>query len=148
MPDHAECLDGLSQKYGIPIVLTIHNYWWDDQCRHLLRDINWDKIVAVSYYMKNPCIFDAGLSPDKVEVHYHGVKLDKYCATNDGDLMRSKLGLQGKRVVFHPARACRSKGSLHSIAAVARLKEKYPGYPSHIKRQRGLGRFRRGAAFL
>ena len=126
VPDHAECLDVLSQKYGIPIVLTIHNYWEDDQCRHLLRDISWDKIVAVSYFMKNPCIFDAGVDPDKVEVHYHGVKLDKYYAMKGLDKLKSKLGLEGKRVIFHPARACRSKGSLHSIAAVAKLKEKFP----------------------
>jgi glycogen synthase len=59
VPDHAECLDELSQKYGIPTVLTVHNYWEDDLCRHLLRDINWDRIVAVSYHMKSPCIFDA-----------------------------------------------------------------------------------------
>ncbi len=126
VPDHAECLEELSQKYGIPKVLTIHNYWWDDQCRHLLKDISWDKVVAVSYFMKSPCIFDAGLSPDQVEVHYHGIKLDKYYPMEGRDALRSKFGLQGKRVVFHPARACRSKGSLHSIAAVAKLKEKFP----------------------
>ncbi len=125
VPIHAECLDELSQKYGLPIVLTIHNYWEDDLCRRLLRDVRWDKIVAVSYFMKNPCIFDAGVPPDKVEVHYHGVKLDKYRAIEDCSL-KARLGLKDRPVVFHPARACRSKGSLHSIMAVALLREKYP----------------------
>jgi glycosyltransferase involved in cell wall biosynthesis len=125
VPDHAECLEELAQKYGLPIVLTIHNYWEDDLCRHLLKDIAWDRIVAVSYYMKGPCIFDAGVDPEKVEVHYHGIDLEKYRAVDSGPI-RARLGLEGKRVVFHPARACESKGSLHSIMAVARLKDKYP----------------------
>jgi glycosyltransferase involved in cell wall biosynthesis len=126
VPDHAECLDELSKKYGLPIVLTIHNYWEDDLCRHLLKDVGWDMVVAVSYFMKSPCIFDAGLPPDKVEVHYHGVKLDQYRALPRSPL-KERLGLGGRRVVFHPARACWSKGSLHSIMAVAKLKDKYPG---------------------
>jgi len=126
VPEHAECLDELSQKYGLPIVLTIHNYWEDDLCRHLLKDIGWDMVVAVSYFMMSPCIFDAGLPQDKVEVHYHGVKLDQYRVMGDNGPLKERLGLHGRRVVFHPARACYSKGSLHSIMAVARLKDKYP----------------------
>lgn len=125
VPDHAECLDVLSKKFGLPIVLTIHNYWNDDLCRHLLNDIGWDRIVAVSYHMKSPCIFDAKVDPGKVEVHYHGIDLGKYC-TMDGERIKARLGLKGKRVIFHPARACESKGSLHSIMAAARLKDKYP----------------------
>ncbi len=126
IPDHAECLDELSRKYSIPIVLTIHNYWEEDLCRHLMRDIKWDKIVAVSYHMKNPCIFDSGLSPDRVEVHYHGIDLGRYHPPADIEATREKYGLMGKKVIFHPARACKSKGTLHSIAAVAKLLEKYP----------------------
>jgi len=126
VPDHGECLDELSQKYGLPIVLTIHNYWKDDLCRHLLRDIGWDRIVAVSYHIKQPCIFDASVLPDNVEVHYHGVKMDANCIVGARDSLRSGLKLSGKKVIFHPARACWSKGSLHSIRAVARLKDKYP----------------------
>jgi glycosyltransferase involved in cell wall biosynthesis len=125
VPDHAECLGLLSEKYGVPIVLTIHNYWENELCRHLLRDIPWDRIVAVSYHMKSPCIFDAGLAPEKVEVHYHGVRLDKYHMADKNEI-KGRLGLSGRRIVFHPARACRSKGSLHSIMAAALLKEKYP----------------------
>lgn len=126
VPDHAECLDELSQKYGIPIVLTVHNYWEDDLCRHLLRDINWDKIVAVSYHMKSPCIFDAKVPVEKLEVHYHGVRLDRYKACEDTDALKARFGLSGRSVIFHPARACRSKGTMHSIEAVASLREKYP----------------------
>lgn len=126
IPDHAECLDELSQKYGIPIVLTIHNYWEDDLCRHLLRDIRWSMIVAVSYHMKKPCLFDANMPPDMVEVHYHGVDLEKYCIRPDRESIKSRLNLIGRTVIFHPARACASKGTLHTIESISRLKEKYP----------------------
>ena len=126
IPDHAECLDELSKKYSIPIVLTIHNYWEDALCRHLLKDIGWDKIVAVSYHMKSPCIFDANLPPDRVEVHYHGVDLSKYDVAPDRETAKSRLGLEGRKVVFHPARACKSKGTLHSIEAVSMLMDRYP----------------------
>jgi glycosyltransferase involved in cell wall biosynthesis len=126
IPDHAECLDELSRKYSIPIVLTIHNYWEEDLCRHLMRDIKWDKIVAVSYHMKSPCIFDSNLSPDRVEVHYHGIDLGRYHPPADIEAVREKYGLTGKKVIFHPARACKSKGTLHSIEAMAKLMQKYP----------------------
>ncbi|WP_048189088.1 glycosyltransferase family 4 protein [Methanocella conradii] len=125
VPDHALCLGALSRKYGLPIVLTIHNYWEDDLCRRLLRDVGWDRIVAVSYHIKRPCIFDAGVPPDRVEVHYHGVRLDRYRMVGDREALKERLGLKGRRAVLHPARACQSKGSLHSIMAIAMLKEKY-----------------------
>lgn len=126
VPDHAESLEELSRKYDVPMMLTIHNYWEDDLCRHLLKDIGWDRIVAVSYHTKNPCIFDANVPPEKVEVHYHGVDLGHYCDRGDCSSIKSELGLTGGPIVFHPARACWSKGSLHSIRAVASLKKKYP----------------------
>jgi len=43
------------------------------------------------------------------------------------EAIKSKLGLGGRPVVFHPARACWSKGSLHGIMAAAKLAQKYPG---------------------
>jgi glycosyltransferase involved in cell wall biosynthesis len=75
--------------------------------------------------MKKPCIFDSRLSPDKVEVHYHGVDLNRYVPVADQEDVRKKLGLTGKKVVFHPARACKSKGTLHSIEAVSQLMAKH-----------------------
>lgn len=125
-PDHAEALGILAKKYGIPIVLTIHNYWEDDLCRHLLADIGWNMIVSVSYHLKRSCLFDAGLPPDKVEVHYHGIDLGKYRAIEDREALKERLGLAGRKVIFHPARMCEMKGTLHSIEAVSRLKGKYP----------------------
>jgi len=122
-PDHAEALGVLSKKYGIPIVLTIHNYWEDDLCRHLLADIGWSMVVSVSYHLKKSCLFDARLPPDKVEVHYHGIDLGKYRASEDREALKEKLGLSGRKVIFHPARMCEMKGTLHSIEAVSRLKE-------------------------
>jgi len=124
--DHAESLGILSRKYGIPIVLTLHNYWEDDMCRHLLRDIGWNMLVSVSYHLKRSCLFDARLPGDNVEVHYHGIDLDSYRASEDREELQLKLGLAGRRVVFHPARMCEMKGTLHGIEAVSRLKEKYP----------------------
>ncbi len=124
--DHAESLGALSRKYGIPIVLTLHNYWADDLCRHLLRDVGWSKLVSVSYHLKKSCLSDAKLPGDKVEVHYHGIDLDSYKSEEGREALKLKLGLAGRKVVFHPARMCEMKGTLHGIEAVSRLKEKYP----------------------
>ena len=125
-PDHAESLGIISKKYGIPIVLTVHNYWEDDLCRHLLRDIGWSMVVSVSYHMKRSCFFDARLPRDKLEVHFHGIDLDKYRPAIDRESLKMKLGLAGRTVIFHPARMCEMKGTLHSIEAVSMLKGKYP----------------------
>jgi glycosyltransferase involved in cell wall biosynthesis len=124
--DHAESLDILSKKYGVPIVLTLHNYWQDDLCRHLLRDVCWSKLVSVSYHLKKSCLFDSSLPGEKVEVHYHGIDLESYREREDREELKLKLGLSGRRVVFHPARMCEMKGTLHGIEAVSRLKGKYP----------------------
>ncbi|MDI6897322.1 glycosyltransferase family 4 protein [Methanocella conradii] len=124
-PHHAEALGRLCRKYCIPVVLTVHNYWGDDLCRRLLRDVGWDMVVAVSYHLKKYCIFDAGLPPEKVEVHYHGIDLERYRALEDREALKARLGLSGRRVIFHPARMCEMKGTLHSIEAIAMLKEKY-----------------------
>jgi len=83
-------------------------------------------VVSVSYHLKKSCLFDARLPPDKVEVHYHGIDLGKYRASEDREALKEKLGLSGRKVIFHPARMCEMKGTLHSIEAVSRLKEKYP----------------------
>ncbi|HTY91927.1 MAG TPA: glycosyltransferase family 4 protein [Methanocella sp.] len=125
-PDHAEALGILSKKYGIPIVLTIHNFWEDDLCRHLLRDIGWNMVVAVSYHLKRSCLFDAKLDPGLVEVQYHGIDLNKYRPVEGREAQRQKLGFAGRKVIFHPARMCEMKGTMHSIEAISRLKEKYP----------------------
>ncbi|HTX44174.1 MAG TPA: glycosyltransferase family 4 protein [Methanocella sp.] len=125
-PDHAESLGHLARKYGIPIVLTVHNYWDEDLCRHLLRDVGWDMVVAVSYHMKRPCLFDAKLPSEKVEVHYHGIDLDQYKKREDREELKERLGFTGRRVVFHPARMCEMKGTLHGIEAVSKLRDKYP----------------------
>ncbi len=124
--DHAEALGILSKKYGIPIVLTLHNYWEDDLCRHLLKDVEWSMFVPVSYHLKKYCLFDARLPKEKVEVHYHGIDLESYRAVEDREALKLKLGLAGRRVVFHPARMCEMKGTLHGIEAVSQLKDKYP----------------------
>jgi len=125
-PDHAESLGIISKKYGIPIVLTVHNYWEDDLCRHLMHDIGWSMVVSVSYHMKKPCFFDSKLPRDKLEVHFHGIDLDKYRPVADREDIKLKLGLSGRKVIFHPARMCEMKGTLHSIEAISKLKEKYP----------------------
>jgi glycosyltransferase involved in cell wall biosynthesis len=125
-PDHAESLGIISKKYGIPIVLTVHNYWEDDLCRHLLHDIGWNMVVSVSYHMKRSCFFDAKLPQDKLEVHFHGIDLDKYRPVEDQESLKLKLGMAGRRVIFHPARMCEMKGTLNSIEAVSRLRQKYP----------------------
>jgi glycosyltransferase involved in cell wall biosynthesis len=126
-PDHAESLGALAKKYGIPLVLTIHNYWEDDMSRHLLRDVGWDSIVSVSYHLKKSCIFDAKLPPETVEVHYHGIDLDRYRVREDRESLKEKLGLKGRKVIFHPARMCEMKGTLHSIEAASILRDTYPG---------------------
>jgi glycosyltransferase involved in cell wall biosynthesis len=83
-------------------------------------------VVSVSYHLKKSCLFDARLPPENVEVHYHGIDLGKYRASDDREALKEKLGLAGSKVIFHPARMCEMKGTLHSIEAVSRLKEKYP----------------------
>ena len=50
-----ELVEGLGEekkKRGIPLILTAHNSWDDMLFLKLTRDIAWDHIIAVSFYIK------------------------------------------------------------------------------------------------
>ena len=53
---HAKILEEVSNKKGVPVILTAHNVWDDILFLKLTREINWSHIIAVSHYIKKELI--------------------------------------------------------------------------------------------
>ena len=148
IPDHAECLDELSRKYSIPIVLTIHNYWEEDLCRHLMRDIKWDKIVAVSYHMKSPCIFDSNAlarSCRSTLPRHRPGQIPPACGHRGG---QEEVRPHGQEGHLPPGQGLQVQGHAAQHRSSGEAHGKVPrSMPDH-QRQRGLGGLRERAAGL
>lgn len=123
---HTEILEDISQKRGVPLVLTAHNVWDDILFLKLTRDIKWSHIIAVSHYIKKE-LAGVGIDDSRVTVVHHGIDtkvfLPKVKTTN---ILKKHPKLKNRRIVFHPARVGLAKGCDISIKAIRLVKERFP----------------------
>ncbi|MFH1791971.1 MAG: glycosyltransferase family 4 protein [Candidatus Omnitrophota bacterium] len=123
---HAEMLETIALKKGIPMVLTAHNVWDDNLFLDLTRNIKWSRIIAVSHFIKRELI-GVGIDDRKVTVIHHGVDSKLYrpgVATRN--VYRKYPILKNRKVVFHPARMGLGKGCDVSIKALRVIVGRYP----------------------
>jgi len=122
---HATLLASLSQKKGIPIILTSHNAWNDILFLRLSRDIPWDHIIAVSHYIKREML-GVGCDENKVTVIHHGIDMNFFQpGINPEPIFQRFPHLRNKRLVFHPARLGLAKGSDVVVKAFRLVKERF-----------------------
>lgn len=115
---------------GIPLLLTAHNVWegelWDRMCG---MAGGWSGVIAVSNYIKREMV-RAGYDPDRVWVVYHGIDLNRFYPPENGDGEADEpvrfSELDGKRVIFHPARMCYDKGSHVAVEALRLIVRDFP----------------------
>ncbi|MEE8401332.1 MAG: glycosyltransferase family 4 protein [Candidatus Hydrothermarchaeaceae archaeon] len=123
---HTEILEDISQKRGIPLILTAHNVWDDILFLKLTRDIKWSHIIAVSHYIKKE-LSGVGIDESRVTVVHHGIDTlvfsPKVKTTN---ILKKHPKLKNRRIVFHPARVGLAKGCDISIKAIRLVKERFP----------------------
>ncbi|MDK2821604.1 MAG: hypothetical protein PWP31_1569 [Clostridia bacterium] len=128
---HADILYEIKQSRGVPLVLTAHNVWPDED--KMWQKMNerahiWDAIIAVSGYIKRQLI-RVGYDHKKIFVVHHGIDLDRFNPVTDKDFEEINLKypqFKGRRLIFHPARMSADKGSHVSIKALNLIKEKFP----------------------
>lgn len=123
---HAEALEEVCKKKGIPIVLTAHNVWDEVLYLELIRNIKWNHIIAVSHYIRRELI-GAGCADGLVTTVHHGV--DTKVFRPDADrraTYKNYPKLKGRPVVFHPARMGMAKGCDVSIKALNIIRENIP----------------------
>ncbi|MDP8290465.1 MAG: glycosyltransferase family 4 protein [Candidatus Susulua stagnicola] len=123
---HIKALEKLCKERRIPLILTAHNVWDDILFLELTHNIDWDKIIAVSHFIKKE-IIGIGIDDKKITVVHHGVDQDRFTpGVETKSILKKYPQLKGKRVVFHPARIGLAKGCDFSIKAMNIVKKKHP----------------------
>ncbi len=130
-PVHADILYEIKQARGIPLVLTAHNVWADND--ETWQEMNkrahyWDAVIAVSEYIKRE-LARVGYDDKKIITVHHGIDLTKFNPAADRDIEKIKREypeFAGRRVIFHPARMSLDKGCHISVKALDIIRREVP----------------------
>lgn len=123
---HARILEEeVKKKRNIPLVLTAHNSWDDMLFLDLTKNIQWDHIIAVSFYIKKE-LMGIGCDSRKLTTIHHGIDINKFKPTNKKKYSGRLAFLKDKRVIFHPARMGIAKGCDVSVKAMRLVISKFP----------------------
>ncbi|MEE9614332.1 MAG: glycosyltransferase family 4 protein [Thermodesulfobacteriota bacterium] len=123
---HAKILEETTSQRGIPLVLTAHNVWDDILFLKLTRGIKWSHIIAVSHYIKKE-LMGAGCEERNVTVVHHGIDTEFFSPdVKPTNILKKFPELEGRKIVFHPARMGMAKGCDVSIKAIRMVKEWFP----------------------
>jgi len=124
---HTRILEEMANRRKIPLILTAHNVWDDNLFLDLTRNYKWEKIIAVSHFIKRELI-GIGVDDRKIAVIHHGIdeKLYKPNVRISSILRKYPILKNRSRVIFHPARMGLAKGCDVSIKALRLVREKHP----------------------
>ena len=123
---HTKTLELLAKQKGIPLLVTAHNTWDDLLFMDLTHKIDWTHIIAVSHFIKKE-IIGIGVDHKKVTVIHHGIDQKKFRpGISAKNILKRFPHLEGKKIIFHPARIGLAKGCDTSIKAMNIVKQKYP----------------------
>ena len=124
-PVHAAILKHEAFVRKVPLILTAHNAWDDNQFIQLTNAIGWDHIIAVSHFIKRE-VSGIGFPAGKITVIHHGIDLERFRNINKKDIYRKYPQLRNRRVIFHPARMGLAKGNDVSVKALWLVKKRVP----------------------
>ncbi|MFB0526131.1 MAG: glycosyltransferase family 4 protein [bacterium] len=123
---HALTIQEIAAKKSIPLILTAHNVWDDNLFLDLTKNIKWTHIITVSHFIKRE-IIGTGYDHKNITAIHHGIDQDIYSPKVDPEPVFKKYPLlQGKKVIFHPARMGLAKGCDVSIKALRIIKGRFP----------------------
>lgn len=130
-PAHADILYEIKQSRGVPLVLTAHNVWADDD--EIWQEMNeradyWDAVIAVSDYIKSELV-KVGYNKEKIVTVHHGIDLKRFSPATPQDREEIKVKypeFEGRRVIFHPARMSLDKGCHISVKALDIIRKEFP----------------------
>lgn len=122
---HALAVERWAKEKGIPLILTAHNTWDDGLFLELTLDIKWDHIIAVSDYIKKQLI-GTGIDENKITTIHHGIDTNRFSPSSSDFVFKKFPRLQGRRIIFHPARMGIAKGCDDSVKALRVIRERFP----------------------
>ncbi len=124
---HVRVLEQYALTRKIPLVLTAHNTWRDKLYLDLTCKIAWDKIIAISHYIKRD-LSAVGVPDEKIAVVHHGID-NKIFSPGKPSAAFLKKHKQLKRtgpIILNPARMGIAKGCDITIQAFRLVKKKFP----------------------
>ena len=125
LPEYGMALTQIRQRRGIPTFLTIHEMWGEFLCHDLLKRTEWDKVIVVGQHVYGDMVARVQ-EYDNVQVILHGVNTRMFHPDLTGTKLKSMLGLDGKRVILHPARLLPWKGVHTTVEAFSRIADRFP----------------------
>ena len=125
LPEYGLALTQIRCERGMPTFLTIHEMWGEFLCHDLLNRTEWDKVIVVGQHVYGDMVAQVK-EYDNVEIVLHGVNTRMFHPGLAGTRLKQELGLQGKRVILHPARLLPWKGVHTTVEAFGLIADKYP----------------------
>jgi len=124
---HVRILEQYALTRKIPLVLTAHNTWRDKLFLDLTCKIAWDKIIAISHYIKRD-LSAVGVPDEKIAVVHHGIDNKIFSQGKpSAALLRKHKQLKHKGpIILSPARMGIAKGCDITIEAFRLVKDKFP----------------------
>jgi glycosyltransferase involved in cell wall biosynthesis len=125
LPEYGLALTELRREDNMPTFLTIHEMWGEFLCEDLMQRTEWDGIVAVGQHVYGDVIAKV---PDVKNLHVvlHGTNTEVFRPNRDGEDFKRELGLEGKRIILHPARLLPWKGVHTTVEAFHQIAEGFP----------------------
>jgi glycosyltransferase involved in cell wall biosynthesis len=124
LPEYGLALTELYDE-GLATALTIHEMWGEFICESLLENTRWDSIIPVGEHVRLDLVRMAP-SVKNVRKILHGINLDLFHPGVQENGLREELGLQGRRVILHPARMLPWKGVHYSVEAMRQVVDRFP----------------------
>ncbi len=120
-----------ASKAGVPVVVTEHNVYLKYKLKRKLINRflarNTARIIAVSGAVREYVIGRDSLDPDKVEVVYNGIELDRFDSSLTKNEARSETGLpENIPIIGSVARLTEQKGHIYLIRAMKGILQKIP----------------------
>jgi len=125
LPEYGLALTEIRREDGIPTYLTIHEMWGEFLCRDLLDRTEWDRVIAVGQHVYGDLVAQVE-NYGNVQVVLHGVNTRMFHPSLDGTHLKHELGLDGKRVILHPARLLPWKGVHTTVEAFRAISDRFP----------------------
>ena len=122
---HVKTLEEEAKKRKIPLVLTAHNSWDDMLFLNLTRNVRWDHIIAVSFYIKKE-LMGIGCDGRKITTIHHGIDTMRFRPNRKKEYKGRLTVLKNRKVIFHPARMGLGKGCDISVKAMRSVINKFP----------------------
>jgi glycosyltransferase involved in cell wall biosynthesis len=124
---HTRVLEHYALRHRVPLILTAHNVWKDKLFLDLTCKVAWDKIIAISHYIKRE-LMAVGVPEEKISVIHHGIDEKLFHpGKTSSSIFKGHPKLKGKkRVIFNPARLGIAKGCDITIEAFRLVKDKFP----------------------